>query len=93
MASQIVSRHNFYYILDNGAGLTLHLSRAEAADLYSKIGAAIYHKNGHARGRRVLCVNFFRKARVFTKLHIVTHDAHKRQCAEKADAAHKWVTA
>lgn len=73
----------FYYILRHGrhGELQLHLSKKEAAELYAKLGRAIVHTRG--RGHRVFHISMFHGARLWTKLEVKTHAAHRRHCAAK----------
>lgn len=90
------ARHRFYYALSHGKRdeLKLFLSKQEAAELYARLGEALTHKRG--KGHRTFHVSFIHRGRSWSKLHVVSHAAHKRHCAKKAEetaALAKWVTA
>jgi hypothetical protein len=85
------ARHHFHYVLSHGKNdeLRLFLSKKQAADLYAKLGKALTAKR--SRGHRTYHVSFFHNARLWSKLHVTTHAAHRRHCADR-EASKKWVT-
>ena len=87
----MMARQHFHYVLSHGTRgeVKLFLSKRQAADLYRKLGKALTAKR--ARGHRTYHVSLFHNARLWTKLHVTSHAAHKRHCAAKHETA-KWVT-
>jgi hypothetical protein len=71
----------FHYHLSQGkhGEVRLFLSKAEATELYRKLGVALTAKR--ARGHRTYHVSLAHKGRIWSKLHVTSHAAHKRHCA------------
>lgn len=84
-----VQRSMNYYRLHSDA-LTLHLTREQLVELQKRMTTILKRKS---RAHREYHVSVFLKARLWTKLSITSHAAHKRHCAAVADfpAQHPFV--
>jgi hypothetical protein len=67
--------------------LEIHISRAQARAILKEAKLPA----GRARGHRKFHVAVFVDGRAFTRLHVETHNSHKRRCADK-EATRAWYT-
>jgi hypothetical protein len=84
--AQRAQRPANYYRL-HADELTLHLSREQLLALQQRMTTILKHKS---RAHREYHVSVMLKGRIWTKLSITSHEAHKRHCAQHDDKP--WVT-
>jgi len=77
-----------YYRLHSDE-LTLHLTREQLRALQQRLTTILKCKS---RAHREYHVSVVLKGRIWIRLSITSHAAHKRHCAERAEAKLPWVT-
>jgi hypothetical protein len=74
--------------------ISLHISRSEALKLIAGISCQL--KKRRSKGHREYFILHAHKARIWHRLSVTHHSAHKRHADKRLDAIHttrKWVMA